>query len=99
MILEEKLKSGFSEQQAVQEAQRWKEQIQQGVQDNCQRINLQVISYWATHQEEAKQHSPHRPVHDVFGYDAAYAPSEQGLPNLEREIVRVGLRKAPTAFD
>lgn len=91
MVLENGLQKGLSHEQAINEANAWKEKLQQGVQDNYHRINKRVADYWKEYSQEVMRHSPNRPLHDIAGYDPAYSPEEQGLPSLEKELARVGL--------
>lgn len=85
------------EQSSREAADTWREELQTAVQANARDIDERVSTYYQAF-PEAANHIPERywgkkviPVRNLEGYDPAYSPDEQGLPTLERELVRTGL--------
>ena len=88
--------AGYSlllERDGLEAANAWRDRMQNEVAENYRQMNAMVVSYWAHHQQEAQEHPTNKPPHNIFGYDPAYPPSEQGLPTLEDELARTGLMK------
>lgn len=77
------------------EAESWASQLEAAVQNNYLAMDSLVQSYYQSH-PEALQLVPERmwskPMErNPLGYSPHFTPSEQGLPELEDELVRTGL--------
>jgi hypothetical protein len=92
--------AGYSmmlEQQGTDAADAWRAELQTEMNDNVQVINQTVTDYYQRFPEAAKQ-VPERfwgkpvPARSLEGYSPAYGPEEQGLPNIDDELVRTGLK-------
>lgn len=85
------------ERDGIEAANAWKERLQERVGQNYRDIDARVAAYYQEHPEAAsivpermwnkKSIAPR----NLSGYDPAYTPAEQGLPELEDELVRTGL--------
>lgn len=91
--------AGFSlalEQKGADYALAWRDQIEQGLRDNYNAIDALVADYYQKF-PEALQLAPERywnravPPRNPNGYDPAYGPEEQGLPNFQDAMVEAGL--------
>lgn len=69
----------------------WKEKMEEKVKRNYQEINQTVAQYYKTYPEILSQQPEGKPARNPNGYEPAYLPQEQGLPNLSEELRRVGL--------
>lgn len=86
--------AGYSlmlERDGLEAASKWRDKMQSEVAENYRRIDSMAVSYWALHPQQAEEHPDDKPPHNIYGYDPAYTPLEQGLPSLEAELRRVGL--------
>ncbi|MBI2049501.1 hypothetical protein HYT32_01115 [Candidatus Roizmanbacteria bacterium] len=83
--------SMVSEGKGLEEANAWKRQIQEAVRKNYQEINQMVERYYQSHPEELNNIPKGKPVRKSHGYEPAYLPAEQGLPDLMSELKRVSL--------
>jgi hypothetical protein len=93
------LAAGYSlvvQREGAEAAHNWRAQVEAGVQANYQTMDQMVADFYTTHPEALAQ-VPERfwgksvPPRNEHGYDPAYAPNEQGLPDFEDEMVRAGL--------
>lgn len=82
MILQEK---------GLGEANKWRDRMQQAVRKNYQEINQIVERYYETHPEELNNIPKGKPARNPHGYEPAYLPQEQGLPDFTSELTRLGL--------
>jgi hypothetical protein len=81
------------------EAEAWAAQLEARISDNYIKMDALVASYYKRHPEAAEivpermwgEPEATRPPRNLSGYDPLYTPDEQGLPNLEDELVRTGL--------
>lgn len=84
------------EEQGKEQADIWKGEVEKGVKENYQRIDDTVKKFYDTYPQALLQ-IPERfwdktpPKRKLHRYDPAYTPEEQGLPNFEDEMVRMGL--------
>lgn len=85
------------EERGLEVANRWRTIIEDEMNQNIARVNQRVANYYQRYPEATtkvperlwgKKHIPNR---NLEGYSPAYGPEEQGLPNLEDELVRTGL--------
>jgi hypothetical protein len=78
-------------------AHAWRERMQASVRSNYEEMDTMTAQFYAQYPEMLEQ-VPERfwgkrvPPRNQNGYAPAYTPEEQGLPPLEDEMVRVGLR-------
>lgn len=79
------------EKYGQEKANIWRKKVQRSVEENYRQIDARVIAYWQEYPGKATVHPSKRPVHNIFGYDPAYAPEEQGLPSLQSELERTEL--------
>jgi 8-oxo-dGTP pyrophosphatase MutT (NUDIX family) len=93
MVLETTPEDG---RDALEVATEWRDRVSKKVAENYAAINQRVASYYEKF-PEVTGHVPERywskaiPARNTSGYSAAYTPQEQGLPDFEDEMVRVGL--------
>lgn len=85
------------EQAGEQAATTWLTHMEQAVAENYKAIDEKVRQFYINH-PEALAVVPERmwskkvvPERNAIAYDPAFTPEEQGLPNLEDELVRTGL--------
>lgn len=93
--------SGYSlvlQEKGKPAADKWKDEVEKGVQANYADIDKRVKDFYDAHPEVLMQ-VPERfwgktiPARKLHGYDPAYAPDEQGLPAFEDAMVDAGLMK------
>lgn len=77
------------------EAETWATQLESRIRANHARMDEMVQDYYGKHPEAAQivpERMWSRPMQrNPHGYSPHFTPSEQGLPELEDELVRVGL--------
>ena len=84
------------EEHGKEKADAWKQEIEVGVKKNYDRIDQKVQHHYDTFPKSLMQ-IPERfwgktpPKRILHRYDPAFTPEEQGLPNFEDEMVRMGL--------
>ncbi len=84
------------ERDGAKAADKWRAGLESGIRDNALRINQLVADYYSRF-PDAVSIVPERywktgaPTRDLTGYLPTYTPEEQGLPNIEDELVRTGL--------
>ncbi|MDP2637804.1 MAG: hypothetical protein Q8P26_01970 [Candidatus Levybacteria bacterium] len=79
------------EEKGLEEANRWKNEMEFKIRKNYQEINQMIENYYHSHPEELSKATKGRSPKNPKGYDPAYLPSEQGLPDLISELKRVKL--------
>lgn len=80
--------AGYSlvlERDGIDAANKWKTLIEEKIKSNYKKIDEIVTNYWITNPELIKEDSR------ISGYDPRLSPQDQGLPNIEEELVRTGL--------
>ena len=90
------LAAGYSmivKQKGVEEAKKWKDRLTEGINKNYEEIDAMVKIFYQQHPEELDNVPTNKPLRNPNGYDAAYLPQEQGLPNAISEFERTGLIK------
>lgn len=80
------------EAKGVNEAERWKRRMEENVKRNYQEIDEAVREYYIENPYEVKNVPERKPARKLDGYEPAYGPQEQGIPSLESELERVGLK-------
>lgn len=79
------------EQSGLDAANVWKQRLEPAVQTNYREMDEQVATHWKHYPEKAKMRLENKSAHNLQAYDPAYKPSDQGLPELTDELIRVGL--------
>ena len=79
------------EQEGINAAEQWKNQMQVDVNKNNEAINDLVKIYYDTHPDELNNIPQGKPPRNQIAYEPAYLPSQQGLPDMESELERLGL--------
>lgn len=69
----------------------WKNEMEQKVKQNYQEINQMVAKYYQDRPEELNNIPQGKTPRNPNGYEPAYLPHEQGLPDVMSELKRVGL--------
>lgn len=90
------LAAGYSmvlKENGLDEAKKWKNRIASGINRNYEEIDAIVKIYYQQHPDELDNIPANKPPRNPNGYDAAYLPQEQGLPNALSEFERTGLIK------
>lgn len=86
--------AGYSmmiEQSGLEAANVWKQRLEPAVQANYREMDERVATHWKQYPEKAKMRLESKPARDLQNYDPAYKPSDQGLPGLTDELLRVEL--------
>lgn len=86
--------AGFSmvlERDGLEAANQWKEKMEEDVKRNYQEIDDMVAKYYQEHPEVLSDQPNGKPPRNPKGYEPAYLPQEQGLPDVVSELSRVGL--------
>jgi len=86
--------AGYSmllEETGQQVADEWKAKIQEGINRNYTEIDEIVKKYYEGHPEELNNIPEGKPKRNPSGYEPAYTPQQQGLPDMESEFDRFGL--------
>jgi hydroxymethylpyrimidine pyrophosphatase-like HAD family hydrolase len=86
--------TGYSmvlEQQGKDAANTWKKRMEEEVNRNYREINGMVKKYYEDHPDELQNIPNGKPPRNPNGYEPAYTPSQQGLPDMESELERLGL--------
>lgn len=79
------------EQRGREAADNWIRDLEPKVKQNYREINSTVTQYYEKHPEVLEQIPQGKPPRNPRGYEPAYLPSEQGLPDVVSELKRVGL--------
>lgn len=79
------------EQRGRDAADNWIRDIEPKVKQNYQEINSIVAQYYEKHPEVLEQTPQGKAPRNPRGYEPAYLPSEQGLPDAMSELKRIGL--------
>lgn len=84
------------ERDGQEAADYWRHYLEYGIQENYKEIDDRVRAFYSKHPEGFAQvperfWGKHAPARNPYGYEPAYTPEEQGLPNFEDEMVRTGL--------
>lgn len=86
--------AGYSmvlEKQGKEQADKWMKILEINLSNNYQEIDQIVARYYQDHPEELDNIPEGKSQRNPHGYDPAYLPSEQGLPDAISELKRVGL--------
>lgn len=86
--------AGYSlvlQEKGLEETNKWKDQMQERVRKNYQEIDQIVAKYYQDHPEELNNIPQGKPSRNPRGYEPAYLPSQQGLPDFTSELIRLGL--------
>lgn len=75
----------------IEAADEWKKRVTEGVKRNYQEIDNLVKTYYQENPDELNNIPDGKPVRNPNGYEPAYLPTEQGLPDVVSELKRVGL--------
>ena len=78
-------------EQGLEQANKWKDQMEISVRKNYLEINQLVERYYQDHPNELNNVPQGKPPRNPHGYEPAYLPQEQGLPDVVSELQRVGL--------
>lgn len=84
--------SQILEEEGPVSADEWKNEIQKRVNSNYQEIDEIVRQFYIDNPEEIKDVPEGKPPRKTSGYDPAYLPEQQGLPNLNSELERLDLK-------
>lgn len=87
--------AGYSmvlEEQGKDAANAWKKKMEEGVNKNYREIDERVRTFYESHPQELENIPDGKPRRNPRGYEPAYTPSQQGLPDMESELDRVGLK-------
>lgn len=79
------------ERDGVQAANEWKKKMETAIKQNHNEIDEIVKNYCISHPEKLQGESKGK--RNSKGYEPAYFPQEQGLPQINDELKRVGLIK------
>lgn len=80
------------EEQGIDAAEEWKRQIQDKVNSNYKQIDEMVKKFYLDNPQEVNNVGEGKPPRKTTGYDPAYLPEQQGLPSLDSELERVGIK-------
>jgi hydroxymethylpyrimidine pyrophosphatase-like HAD family hydrolase len=86
--------TGYSmvlEQQGKDAANAWKKTMEAEVNRNYREINQMVANYYDEIPGELQNVPDGKPQRNPKGYEPGYTPSQQGLPDMESELERLGL--------
>lgn len=78
-------------EKGLEEANKWKGEMELKVRKNYQQINHMVEKYYQSHPEKLNNNPEEKPPRNPSAYEPAYLPEEQGLPDTMSELKRVGL--------
>lgn len=79
------------EQQGKEAADEWRKKIQIDIDRNYKEIDLMVQKYYQENPDQLSIIPEGKPPRNPNGYEPAYLPSDQGLPDMETELDRLGL--------
>jgi hydroxymethylpyrimidine pyrophosphatase-like HAD family hydrolase len=80
------------EEQGIDAADEWKRHMQDRVNQNYRQIDEMVRRFYIDNPEEINNVVEGKPPRKTTGYDPAYLPEQQGLPSLDSELERVGIK-------
>lgn len=75
----------------LEAAKAWMGKLEIAIRINYEDINRRVREYWQSNPDKIIQKPENKPDRNVNGYDPAYLPQDQGLPDITSELERVGL--------
>lgn len=74
-----------------EEAEIWKERLHKGIQENYAQIDRMVQMYYEQNPQTLNDIPQGKPSRNPHGYEPAYMPQQQGLPDIDSELKRVSL--------
>ncbi|OGH02513.1 MAG: hypothetical protein A2798_02590 [Candidatus Levybacteria bacterium RIFCSPHIGHO2_01_FULL_37_17] len=80
------------EEEGLEVAEEWKREIQGGVKRNYREIDEMVQRFYLYNFQVVDDVPEGKPARNTRGYDPAYLPSQQGLPDIDSELERVGIK-------
>lgn len=83
------------ERDGLANAQNWMGKLEAGIKINYEDIDRRVKEYWQLHPDLIEKKPDDKPTRNIHNYDPTYTPSDQGLPDITSELVRVGLIESP----
>jgi len=78
-------------EQGKNAAQQWKKKMEAEINRNYQEIDLAVKNYYLDHPDELNNVPNGKPPRNPNGYEPAYLPGQQGLPDMDSELERLRL--------
>ncbi len=79
------------ERDGLEAAKAWMSRLETAIRINYEDINRRVREHWQANPDLIDQKPENKPPRHVSGYDPAYLPQDQGLPDITSELERVGL--------
>lgn len=86
--------AGYSlmiESDGLEAANAWKARMEQGIRDNYEQMDRMVELFYQQKPEALNDIPEGKPPRNPNGYEPAYLPQQQGLPDIDSEFKRVGL--------